>query len=82
MFLVISEWLYRYKDYLEKPSVQELLHLIKIQNGLFENKFQRLVDDGEMLSRTEAEQMEWLQNVKSSGKPKNMLLEFLCKRLN
>ncbi|RMZ98176.1 hypothetical protein BpHYR1_016841 [Brachionus plicatilis] len=50
------------KDYLEKLSVQELVHLIKTQNGSFENEFQKLDDDSELVSCTEAKQMEWLQN--------------------
>ncbi|RMZ97504.1 hypothetical protein BpHYR1_035461 [Brachionus plicatilis] len=33
------------KDYLEKLSVQELVHLMRTQNGSFENEFQRLDDD-------------------------------------
>ncbi|RNA31451.1 hypothetical protein BpHYR1_010620 [Brachionus plicatilis] len=45
------------KDYLEKLSVQELVHLIKTQNGSFENEFQKLDDDSELVSCTEAEQM-------------------------
>ncbi|RNA34362.1 hypothetical protein BpHYR1_027063 [Brachionus plicatilis] len=36
------------KDYLEKLSVQELVHLIKTQNGSFENEFQKLDDDSEL----------------------------------
>ncbi|RNA20124.1 hypothetical protein BpHYR1_010139 [Brachionus plicatilis] len=47
------------KDYLEKLCVQELVHLIKTQNGSFENEIQRLDDDSELVSCTEAEQMEW-----------------------
>ena len=64
------------KDYLEKLSVQELVHLIKTQNGSFINEFQKLDDDSELESCTEAEQIEWLQNV---GKSKKMLIELLFK---
>ncbi|RNA32361.1 hypothetical protein BpHYR1_052915 [Brachionus plicatilis] len=68
------------KDYLEKLSVQELVHLVKTQNGSFENEFQKLDDDSELASCTEAEQMKWLQNVQNSGKPKKLLIELLFKR--
>ncbi|RNA08029.1 hypothetical protein BpHYR1_021334 [Brachionus plicatilis] len=68
------------KDYLEKLSVQELVHLIKTQNGSFENEFQKLDDDSELVSCTEAELMEWLQNVQNSGKSKKLLIELLFKR--
>ncbi|RNA18971.1 hypothetical protein BpHYR1_048338 [Brachionus plicatilis] len=68
------------KDYIEKLSVQELVDLIKTQNGSFENEFQKLDDDSELVSCTEAEQMEWLQNVQNSGKPKKLLIELLFKR--
>ncbi|RNA15567.1 pol [Brachionus plicatilis] len=37
-------------------------------------------DDSELVSCTEAEQMEWLQNVQNSGKPKKLLIELLFKR--
>ena len=46
------------KDYLEKHSVQELVHLIKTQNESFKNEFQKLDDDSELKSCTEAEQID------------------------
>ncbi|RNA11510.1 hypothetical protein BpHYR1_000027 [Brachionus plicatilis] len=55
-------------DYFEKLGEQELMHLIKTQNESFENEFQRLDYDSELVSCTEAEQIEWLQNFQNSGK--------------
>ncbi|RNA23953.1 hypothetical protein BpHYR1_016271 [Brachionus plicatilis] len=37
------------QDYLEKLSVQELVHLIKTQNGSFENEFKKLDDDSKLV---------------------------------
>ncbi|RNA20806.1 hypothetical protein BpHYR1_015229 [Brachionus plicatilis] len=63
------------KDYLEKLSVQELVNLIKTQNGFFENEFQKLDDDSELVSCTEAEQMEWLQMFKRSEEGAKSILQ-------
>ena len=68
------------KDYLEKFSVQELVHLIKTQNGSFKNEFQKLDDDSKLESCTEAEQIEWLQNFQNARKSKKVLKELLFKR--
>ena len=64
---------------MEQLTIQTLVHTVKTQNSSFENEFHIIVDD-EMKSCSEAEQLDWLQGIQSSGKSKKSLIELLFRR--
>ena len=57
------------KEFMEQLTIQNLLQTVMTQNSSFENEF-HIMEDDEMKSCSDAEQLDWLHGIQKEGKSK------------
>ncbi|CAF1099983.1 unnamed protein product [Brachionus calyciflorus] len=67
------------KEFMEQLTIQNLVQTVMTQNSSFENEF-HIIEDDEMKSCSEAEQLDWLHDIERKGKSKKSLIELLFHR--